>query len=50
MTVAYAPGGDARRPMIRIANRRLTHCGFVVGSKYIVTYEKGSIIIKKITS
>ena len=48
MTVAYAPGGDDRKPMIKIINRSLLKSGFIVGEKYQVTYEQGKIVINKL--
>ena len=45
MTVAYAPGGDDRLPMIRLANRFIRDSGFTVGSKYEVLYENGVITL-----
>lgn len=47
MTVAYAPGEKAQRPMIRIANKLLTESGFTVGSKIEAEYGQGVITITK---
>jgi hypothetical protein len=48
MTVTYAPGGDGRKPMVRIANSLLVHAGFAVGTPIKVSYTEGLITIKKI--
>lgn len=50
MTVAYAPGENDKRPMIRIANRFLAESGFTVGSKIEAEYGQGVITITKKTS
>ena len=47
MTVAYAPGENDKRPMIRIANRLLAESGFTVGSKIEAEYGNGIITITK---
>ena len=47
MTVAYAPGTAASRPMIRIANRFLAESGFTVGSQIEAEYGFGVITITK---
>ena len=47
MTVSYAPSGDGKKPMIRIANSLLTHSGFSVGTKIAVSYQGGIITINK---
>ncbi|MFA6414848.1 MAG: SymE family type I addiction module toxin [Candidatus Paceibacterota bacterium] len=48
MTVAYAPGENTQRPMIRIANRFLAESGFTVGSKIEAEYGQGVITITKL--
>ncbi len=47
MTVAYAPGEKAHRPMIHLANKFLTESGFTVGSKIEAEYGQGVITITK---
>lgn len=47
MTVAYAPGGNEQKPMVRITNRLLLQSGFTVGSKCNVEYGNGIITIVK---
>lgn len=48
MTVTYAPGGDGRKPMIRLTNNLLTKAGFNIGNKIDVSYQEGLITISKI--
>jgi len=48
VTVAYAPGGDTGKPMLRIANRLLLESGFTVGSKAEIQYGNGVITITKL--
>ena len=51
MTVAYASGGDGRRPprpMLRIANRWLLESSYEVGSKIEVEYANGVIKIIRV--
>jgi len=50
MTVAYAPGGDGCKPMIRIANRLLLESGFIVGSKVEIQYDRNVITITKLSN
>ena len=50
MTVAYAPGENTQRPMIRIANKFLTESGFTVGTKIEAEYGPGvNTITKKLS-
>ncbi len=44
-TVSYAPGSDAKKPMIRVANNFLLRNGFRVGSEIEVDYSDGIITI-----
>lgn len=50
LTVSCAPGSDARRPMIRIANRWLTESGFIIGSQFDVNYAENVITLKKLNT
>lgn len=43
--VSYAPGSDAKKPMIRLANNFLLRHGFRVGSEIEVHYSDGIITI-----
>jgi hypothetical protein len=55
MRVYEAPGAPWRtiaslRPMIRVMNRSLVKCGFLVGTPINVTYEKNQITITRVTN
>lgn len=46
MTVAYAPGGNEQKPMVRITNRLLLQSGFTVGRKFETEYGDKIITLK----
>lgn len=46
-TVSYAPGSDAKKPMIRLANNILLTCGFPIGTKIDVEYSENVITITR---
>lgn len=44
ITVVRCPGTD-RTPMLKLANRQLLACGFSLGTRVSVEYERGRITI-----